>query len=195
VSQLRGAYKEEAFVFHGQSKGVEEKSEFDQLLNNLMSKEWVVYCKEPHTSGAPVLNYLSEYTHKIAISNNRIVSMNQERVTFAWKDYRDNNKIRTTTIDTKELLRRYLLHVLPSGFMRIRHYGFLGSRYKQGNLNLIRRLLRAAPVIRECKQAESYVDQMRKLTGLDLKACRVCKKGRMAVMFEIPRFQVRAPDQ
>ena len=155
MSQLREAYKEAAFVFHGQSKGVEEKSEFDQLLNNLMSKEWVVYCKEPLTSGAPVLNYLSQYTHKIAISNNRIVSMNQERVTFAWKDYRDNNKIRTTTIDRKELLRRYLLHVLPSGFMRIRYYGFLGSRYKQRNLDLIRRLLRAVPVIRECKQAES----------------------------------------
>ena len=194
VSQLRSAYKEQKLGFHGQSKAYEEKAAFDQLLNVLMGKEWVVYCKPPLPTGKPVLNYLSQYTFKIAISNHRIVSMTQRQVTFRWKDYRDNNKVKTTTLDRCELLRRYLLHVLPAGFMRIRHYGFLGSRYKQKNLDLIRRLLRAAPVIRKVKPAENYIEQMRRVTGKELDQCKVCKQGRMKFVTDIPRFRQLAPD-
>ncbi|MBV1881347.1 MAG: transposase [Pseudomonadales bacterium] len=83
--------------------------------------------------------------------------------------------MKTTTLERGELLRRYLLHVLPAGLMRIRHYWFISGRYKQKNLDLIRRLLRAAPVIRKVKPAENYIEQMRRVTGKELDQCKVCK--------------------
>jgi len=154
-----------------------------------------VYCKKPLASGKPVLNYLSQYTHKIAINNSRIVAINDSEVSFAWKDYSDGNKKRVTTINRIELVRRYLLHVLPLGFMRIRHFGFLGSRYKQKNLDLIRRILKAAPVIKEVKKKEDYVGLMKRLTGKDLNVCKGCKQGRMEFYTDIPKFWILAPDK
>lgn len=195
VSALRRAYQNGELEFQGKSSDLAEEKVFGQLLDELMKKEWVVYCKKPLPSGKPVLNYLSQYTHKIAISNHRIISTDQHEITFTWKDYSANNKVKKSTIKKTEFRRRYLLHVLPSGFMRVRHYGFLGSRYKRRNLDLIRRLLNAAPVIKTQKVALGFVEMMQKLTGTDVQSCAICKTGKMVLIGEMPRLWKSPPDK
>src|SRR6266849_8366456 len=101
----------------------------------------VVYAKRPFAGPAQVLDYVGRYTHRVAISNNRLLSMDNGKVRFRWKDYRDGNRQKTMTLDGAEFIRRFLLHVLPDGFHRIRYYGFLGNRYRQEKLQRCRQLL------------------------------------------------------
>lgn len=195
VALLREAFERKKMKFCGQCEYLAERKYFDELLDGLMSKEWVVYCKKPLTSGKPVLNYLSQYTHKIAISHHRIIASNEHQVTFSWKDYSDGDKKKKVTMDRQEFLRRFLLHVLPSGFMRIRHYGYLGNRFKRKNLDEIRRILKAAPMIRGSSAVPSFIEQLHKLTGVNLKSCKQCKTGQMQVIVDIPKCSILAPDK
>ena len=106
------------------------------LLNECYSKEWVVYCKPPFKDAACVVEYLGRYTHRVAISNNRILSMENGQVTFKWRDYRDGSRWKVMSLSAEEFIRRFLMHVLSAGFMKIRHYGFLSSRGKQKKLHI-----------------------------------------------------------
>ena len=101
----------------------------------------MVYAKRPFGGPEQVLNYLGRYTHRVAISNNRLLDIDHGQVSFHWKDYRDGDRQKTMTLEADEFIRRFLLHVLPDGFQRIRHYGFLGHRYRQAKLALCRQLL------------------------------------------------------
>jgi hypothetical protein len=114
---------------------------FTRLLNDSVKQDWVVYAKPPFGGPGQVLKYLSRYTHRIAISNRRLVSMDDQSVTFKWKDYAHGNRPRTMTLDGAQFLRRFLLHAVPRGFMRIRHFGFLANRCRSQNLAACRRLL------------------------------------------------------
>ena len=110
------------------------KSLFDldnKLILSCYNKEWVVYCKPPFKTSACVIEYLGRYTHRVAISNNRISNLEDNQVSFKWRDYKDSNKWKLMTINVDEFIRRFLMHILPQGFMKIRHYGFLSSRGKQ----------------------------------------------------------------
>ena len=121
------------------------------FLDKLHSSDWVVYAKKPFDSADHVIRYLGRYTHRVAISNSRIVDFDPvaKKVSFEWKDYKDNNKKKVMTLDAIEFVRRYLLHVLPPGFMKIRHYGILGNRNRKDKLSLCRKLLRVvAPIIK-----------------------------------------------
>ena len=109
--------------------------------------KWVVYAKRPFAGPAQVLDYVGRYTHRVAISNNRLVSMDNGKVSFRWKDYRDGNRQKTMTLDGKEFVRRFLIHVLPDGFHRIRYYGFLGNCHRARKLALCRELLGMAPPV------------------------------------------------
>jgi hypothetical protein len=100
--------------------------------------EWVVYAKRPFGGPKQVLAYLGRYTHRVAISNNRLLNIDHGKVTFRWKDYRDHSQQKTMTLEAEEFIRRFLLHVLPGGFQRIRHYGFLAHHYRQTKLALVR---------------------------------------------------------
>ncbi len=111
------------------------------LLNASVKTDWVVYCKRPFGGPRQVLKYLARYTHRVAISNSRLVEYKDKEVHFRWKDYRDGNKVKTMKLNGIEFIRRILLHVLPSGFVRIRHYGFLSNRNRSNNLDQCRRLL------------------------------------------------------
>ena len=104
--------------------------------------EWVVYAKRPFGGPEQVLKYLARYTHRVAISNRRLLSMEDGRVTFEWKDYAAGNQTKTMTLEAVEFIRRFLLHVLPSGFVHIRHFGFLANRKRKEKLALCRSLLR-----------------------------------------------------
>ena len=115
------------------------------LLDNLYSKDWIVYCKKPFKDSAHVIRYLGRYTHKVAISDSRIVSYDlaEHKVRFRWKDYKNNNQLKIMELSDEEFVRRFLLHVLPSGFMKIRHYGFLANKNRDKRLELCRALLKA----------------------------------------------------
>jgi hypothetical protein len=127
--------------FHGKLKDLAEEYNWKQLLSSLYDGNWAVYAKPPFGSAERVLKYLARYTHRVAISNQRLVSLKDGKVTLRWKDYADGNKQKTMELDAVEFIRRYLTHVLPSGFVRIRHYGFLSNRNRTEKLDLCRRLL------------------------------------------------------
>jgi hypothetical protein len=112
----------------------------------LYAKEWVVYAKRPFGGPAQVLKYLARYTHRVAISNSRLVELRDGRVTFRYKDYADGHRPKTMTLDADEFLRRFVQHVLPSGFVKVRHYGLLANRQREHRLALCRRLLLVANV-------------------------------------------------
>ena len=125
----------------GKLIGVDEQQAFDALIDASVRHDWVVYAKPPFGGPAQVLKYLSRYTHRIAISNRRLVAIDDRNVTFRFKDYARGSRRRTMTLDGAEFLRRFLLHAVPRGFMRMRHYGLLANRVRQKNLATCRRLL------------------------------------------------------
>ena len=111
--------------------------------------DWVVYAKRPFAGPEQVLDYVGRYTHRVAISNNRLVSMDNGKVRFRWKDYRDDNRQKTMTLSAEEFIRRFLIHVLPDGFHRIRYFGFLSNCHRAQKLALCRELLGMAPANRQ----------------------------------------------
>lgn len=115
-----------------------------------LAKEWVVYCKPPFKNAACVEEYLGRYTHRVAISNNRIIGMENGMVTFKWRDYRDSNRWKTMRISVEEFIRRFLIHILPDRFMKIRHYGLLGNRNKTEKLGLCKQLTHT-PIVERLK--------------------------------------------
>ena len=143
LEELSAAYRRGQLQFFGEFAALANADAFAQWLTPLRQGEWVVYAKRPFAGPAAVLAYLSRYTHRVAIANSRLVALDERGVTFRWKDYRANGRTRhkTMTLASPEFMRRFLLHVLPSGFHRIRHYGLLANARRQQNLNLARTLL------------------------------------------------------
>ncbi|MFQ5918387.1 MAG: IS91 family transposase, partial [Candidatus Binatia bacterium] len=156
-------------------------------LKALRKKKWVVYAKKPFGSPETVLDYLGRYTHRVAISNDRILSVHSGQVTFCYRDRRDGDRKKTMTLDAQEFIRRFLLHVLPNGFMRIRHFGFLANRSKKQALPQCRNLLGLNPALPEIPNRSTH-DLMLELTGADLSRCPCCKKGTMVLVAELPKF-------
>jgi len=149
-----------------------------------MSKDWVVYAKPPFDSPENVLNYLGRYTHKMALSNHRIICCQEEGVRFKWRDYTDDNKEKVMTLKPDEFIGRFLSHVLPSGFMRIGCFGFLANSCKAKKVQAIRKHLNEKPgVSREKKDA---VQLMLQLTGKDITICPICERGKWRRIGEIP---------
>ena len=124
-------------------RGIANDSELEKLIDSSVRTDWVVYAKPPFGGPEQVLKYLARYTHRIAISNARLVAVNDREVTFRWKDYAHDNRERLTTLVGTEFLCRFLMHVVPTGFMRIRHFGLLANRSRAGHLALCRKLLAA----------------------------------------------------
>ena len=125
----------------GSIRYLQEGRAFQQMLDQLYEKSWVTYCKKPFGGPQQVIRYLGYYTHRVAISNQRIVCYADGQVTFRWKDYRDNNQSKLMTLAVHEFIRRFLLHVLPDNFYRIRYYGLLANRYRTEKLSRCRELL------------------------------------------------------
>lgn len=138
----------------------------------------MVYAKPPFGGAAHVLEYLGRYTHRIALSNTRLVHVDDTVVQFRWRDYADGDRVKVLTLPVEEFIRRFLLHVLPQGFVRIRHFGLLANRHRHARLDRCRALLGQPPVSTR-DAAEPVTDLMRRLTGVDLDRCPVCQQGRM----------------
>jgi Putative transposase/Transposase zinc-binding domain len=141
---LKLAAQQRKIGFHGDLSHLADPKQFSCFLRTLYRHDWVVYLKPPFGGPAHVLNYLARYTHRVAISNHRLLAFDGENVTFRWKDYAHRNKKRKMTLSVHEFLRRFLLHVLPPGFVRIRHYGFLANRHRSAFIALCRKLIPAA---------------------------------------------------
>lgn len=148
-----------------------EGVDFNDLKNTLYSKNWVVYCKAPFKSPHHVIEYLGRYTHKVAISNNRIVRSENGNVTFKWRDYADNNKEKLMTVSVNEFIRRFLLHVLPTRFFKIRHFGILSSRNKKTKLIACQK---ATGVRLDLVKKLSRTELLRKILGKDVHCCSHC---------------------
>src|SRR6516165_12704859 len=145
--------------------------------------EWCVYAKPSFAGPEQVLAYVARYTHRVAISNNRLVGIAEGKVRFRWKDYRNCNRQKTMTLGADEFIRRFLLHVLPAGFQRIRYYGFLANRYRQQKLARCRQLLAVPPPAPpDDHAAADYREQYQKLTGSSLTDCPACRRGRMVII-------------
>jgi hypothetical protein len=141
VAGLKRLYRRKKLGFHGNLKDLSQPIRFHTFLRQLFRQDWVVYAKPPFGGPEYVLQYLARYTHRVAISNHRLVSLADGKVTFRWKDYAHGNKKRKMTITTHEFLRRFLLHVLPRGFVRIRHFGYLSARRRRELIAVCRQLL------------------------------------------------------
>lgn len=169
---------------------------YETFKNKLYTHKWVVSVREPIKKPQRVLEYVARYTHRVAIANSRITALHQGRVTFNTKD-RKRMKIVPVTLTAVEFIRRFLLHSLPSGFVRIRHYGFLANRNRKANLERIRQLLSLPSQI--AATATSIKDIMLKLTHVDITKCPCCKTGTMQIVAEIPIYggklpQIRPPN-
>jgi hypothetical protein len=157
IEGLKSAFRQGELQFPGTLKSISEQRSFHAFLRPLFGKDWVVYAKRPFGGPEHVLQYLARYTHRVAISNHRIVNLADGKVTFRWKDYAHKSKQRLMTVTAEEFLRRFLLHTLPRGFVRIRFSGFLANRRRGALLPLSRQLLKAlptesqAPTTPECK--------------------------------------------
>ncbi len=182
LESLQKAFDAGKLRFSASLESLRDRQAFVRYLAPLKGTDWVVYAKRPFAGPQQVLDYVGRYTHRVAISNNRLLDIENDRVRFLWKDYRDNNEQKTIDLSAEEFIRRFLLHVLPDGFQRIRYYGFLSNRHREEKLALCRQLLGMSPSDPSPVAPEQPPDYCRlyeQLTGRSLKQCPVCHQGRM----------------
>jgi putative transposase/transposase-like zinc-binding protein len=155
VEGLRRAFRNERLKFARQIQCLNEFKAFAAFLRTLFRQHWVVYAKPAFGGPEQVIRYLGRYTHRIAISNHRLVAFDGDHVTFRWRDYAHGNKQRLMTVSAAEFIRRFLVHVLPKGFVRIRHFGFMANAQRSASLQRCRQLLRTSPVISSTDSASA----------------------------------------
>ena len=188
---LRGfvkAYQKAELIFPGNTAVYADDQKMASLIGSLSNAKWIAYAKRPFGGPEQVLEYLGRYTHRVAISNNRILSANNGKVAFAYRDRKRNNAIRTMTLSAAEFIRRFLLHVLPSGFMKIRYYGFLAHTNKKKAIPLLRKLIDGSAELPQ-EINETIVEMMLRLTGTDIMCCPECGKGKLKLakkLLELP---------
>ena len=187
LEQLHHAFNAGELHFYSQLEPLTNPRAFAAYLAPAEQAEWVVYAKPPFGGAQHVLHYLARYTHRVAISNNRLLSMHDGQVTFLWKDYKQRLTKKTMTLTAEEFIRRFLLHILPDGLQHIRHYGFLANRCRETKLALCRQLLDApTPPVGESSDKEDYRDRYERLTGKSLRDCPLCGKGHMVCIETFP---------
>jgi hypothetical protein len=185
--QLRQAFRHGALRFTGQLRSLASPAAFEALCEEAAKIEWVVHIKPPFGGPQRVLKYLARYTHRVAISNHRLRALENGRVSFEWKDYAHHSQRKIMTLDALEFIRRFLLHVLPSGLVRIRQFGFLANRFRTSNLRLCRELL---AVCQTRPPADSH--QPANTNIQDYSSCPIGKLGQL-IRIEVIHPQ-RSPD-
>jgi len=182
---MEEAFQHKDLILPGKIADIGTNAGFKKLKNQLFSKEWVVYSKQPFGGPKQVLSYLSRYTHRVAISNNRILDMGNNTITFSYRDRKNDNEKKSMPLKANEFIRRFLLHALPKKLMRIRHSGFLANRCKKKDLLKCRKILEQDN-ISEKLSSKSVKELMFELTGQDISTCPFCKKGKLNKMLKIP---------
>lgn len=179
LAALRRAFATDQLHFADGTADLADRHAFTEFLRRLWALNWIVYAKRPFAGPEHVLSYLGRYTHRVALSNDRLIEHRDGHVRFRWKDYADHNRVKILALDANEFLRRFLLHVVPRGFMRIRHFGLLANRTRRATLTRCRSLL-GQPAFEEAP-SESVAELVHRLTGIDLVRCPVCGEGRMQI--------------
>ena len=173
MDELKSLYEAKKLLFHGSSEKFRNRYAFKELLNLCYDKDWVPHCKKTFNGAQSVINYLGKYTHRIAISNHRIIRMDEDTVTYYVKDYREEGKWKEYTISGIEFIRRFLMHVPPKRFVRIRHYGLLCTRTKTKHLTLCRNLLGGNQYLSRLKDMETP-QILETLYGIKVTICKCC---------------------
>jgi hypothetical protein len=186
LQQLHSAFANAQLRFSGALAGLADPASFAVQLDALARIEWVVYAKRPFAGPEQVLGYLGRYTHRVAISNSRLVEITDSEVSFTWKDYRQDGKAKVMTLSVDEFIRRFLQHTVPNGFHRIRHIGFLANRHRTEKLALCRELLAAPPPPSDDAPPRRWQDRLRDLTGQAIDVCPCCG-GQMLPCGILPR--------
>ena len=181
LHDLEKAHAADELNFFSAHRHLQEPAAFRRYLAPVRETEWVVYAKRPFAGPAQVLDYVGRYTHRVAISNNRLISIEGDKVRFRWKDYRNGNRQKTMRLQASEFIRRFLIHVLPDGFHRIRYYGFLGNCHRARKLEVCRELLGMASAT-PTKPPADYRDRYEALTGRTLRQCLHCRTGIIVVI-------------
>jgi hypothetical protein len=177
---LLKAFQQDQLCFFGDLAGLSNPQTFRRWLRAACSQRWVVYAKRPFGGPAQVIDYLGRYTHRVAISNHRLLKIDDGCVCFRWKDYRHGGVEKTLSLSAVEFLRRFCLHVLPSGFVRIRHFGLLANCHAQDKLTHCRQLLHVAPVsLLLPTPPAGWQTLFHQLTSKVVDLCPLCQKGRL----------------
>ena len=181
LAYIKEAREKGKLVFPGNIAHLKEGQSFNAMLQDLYDREWVVYCKPPFSSAETVMDYLGRYTHRVAISNDRLVTMQEDQVTFRYRDRSNNDTLKLMTLDASEFIHRFLLHILSDGFMKIRHYGILSNRNRKKKLALCKKLLGVDHLQEHEKEKETWQELLARITGQDPRICPCCGKGKMVL--------------
>ena len=183
---LKKAWHKDELIFPGNTSCYASRKEFDSLIQTMLNLTWIVYAKKPFAGPEQVLEYLGRYTHSIAISNNRIKSIDNGKVVFSYRDRANKDELKEMELSAGEFIRRFLLHVLPDGFMEIRYFGFLSNKNKKEAIPLIRKLIRGDTKL-PTQHKETVTEMIVRLTGEDLTCCPQCMKGTMELVGTMPQ--------
>ena len=196
LDHLKTIFQEGDLIFPGGISHLGDSHTFEMFRRKLYHKKWVVYCKPPFDGVGGVLQYLGRYTHRIAISNNRIIEAENGKVSFKWRDYADDDKHKVMTLQADEFIRRFLLHVLPNRYVRIRHFGLLANRKRRDNIAACREFLDSHnTVMKEKDKPETWQEQLLRICGIDVTTCPVCKKGKMLRIEILPPRRCNDPPE
>jgi len=191
---LKNSFTSGDLVFPRGISHLQEPGTFESFRRHLYHKKWVVYCKPPFDGPKGVLQYLGRYTHRIAISNNRILTIRDGNVSFLWRDYADDNRQKTMTLQAGEFIRRFLLHVLPARYVRIRHFGLLANRSRKDNIASCRELLGTGKTVTtEKARQETWQEQLLRICGINVTICPVCQKGKMSRIALLLPYRCNSP--
>lgn len=191
LASLAKVFQQQRLRLQGPLHALAEGNAFEKLLDELRVKEWVVYAKPPFGGPEQVLKYLARYTHRVAISNHRLVKMEDDKVFFHYKDYADDHATKIMSLDALEFIRRFLQHVVPSGFMRIRHFGFLAHRCRADKLQLCRQLIQSTATSLPTPDEASPPETVAELPA-ERHRCPDCGRGRMIIVTRLERTSILA---
>ena len=180
LDYFKQSYESDKLAFPGVIAHLGQPHAFDVFRRRLYHKKWVVYCKPPFNGAPGVLKYLGRYTHRIAISNDRILKLEDGKVSFYWRDYADGEKKKVMTLEASEFIRRFLLHVLPEHFVKIRHFGLLANRLRKNHISLCRELLDGCKIeVNNEDMPKTWQELLLKISGIDVTKCPLCQKSGM----------------
>jgi hypothetical protein len=191
LEALQQAYDADKLKPSGARCPVNHPTTFKNLRSKLSHMFWNIDIRPSFDNPRHVIDYLARYTHRVAITNDRLVELENDQVTFRWKDRRDGNQEKLMTLHVEEFMRRFMLHILPEGFIKIRHYGLLSNRQRRQQLALCRKLLKATPPPETAPLTTQEL--YHQLTGIDPTRCRACGEGRLLYRAELPPLWKRGP--
>ena len=187
LRKLEKAYQKKKLIFPGETVSISSPEVFWEMTKKLSVIDWIAYAKRPFAGPEQILEYLGRYTHRVAISNNRLTAIDNGKVVFTYRDRKSANQKKTMTLNADEFIRRFLLHVLPKGFMKIRYFGFLSNIKKKEYIPIIRQLIKPmAELLVKIKETVQQI--MLRVTGIDITCCPQCQKGKMITIKELPKL-------